>query len=192
MEISAVTLTLLLLFFPGIVASQLFDSPSTHRATATGLSTGATTVLAGLLTPGEEMDFVAIASSTGIGIVLSILAAKAYNDKWLERLASAARVSKKFGDQDVWSYMHNSGGFEWVTVRDWSKGVAYQGWVEAFSETSKDCEMLLRNVAVSSLGDGKELYRLKALYVARGPRSLTLEIQDFADGPAGGQADGRG
>lgn len=205
------TLTLLLLFFPGIVASQLYDALTVHHkrqpyetflhsfifgvsayliyalATSFWASRRLAVTLAGLLSPNETLDFTAIMASTGIGVVLAALAAKAYNDRWVHRAAFRMALTRKFGDLDVWSLMHNSSGLEWVTVRDWSKGLTYQGWVQAFSDTYRDNEMLLRDVVVSSTGDGKELYRVKALYITQDPQSLTIEIQYPGDAPTGGE-----
>jgi len=198
LEFGEFTLVLLLLFFPGIVSSQLYDALTIHRRRqlhetilhsflfgVTAYLTYAllfasaevASTLAGLLSPQDSVDFTAMLASTGLGIALAVGTAVAYNAKLLHRIAFRLGLTRKFGDLDVWSYMHNSAGMDWVTVRDWGKGLSYQGWVEAFSDTYVANEMLLREVVVCSIANGQPLYKAKALYVTQDPQLLTIEVE---------------
>ena len=83
----------------------------------------------------------------------------ALNHKWLHKLAAAIKVTKKFGDLDVWAFVFNSNVTEWVTVRDIKNDLTYQGWVHAFSDTCTPNQLLLRDVQVFRNSTGDELYK---------------------------------
>ena len=72
--------------------------------------------------------------------------------------------------------MFNSDIPEWVVVRDPGKGLAYEGWVHAFSDTADDNELFLRDVRVLNNTTGDEVYRVWGLYLARPRGELTIEF----------------
>jgi hypothetical protein len=78
-------------------------------------------------------------------------------------LAARARVSKKFGDLDVWGFVFNSNATEWVVVRDIKYDLMYQGWVHAFSDTADDNELLLRRHRTETRPQLS--YTIEALYL---------------------------
>jgi len=204
MEISEVTVRLLLIFFPGIICAMITDALTVHRerklwsfllnSFVLGLSTYILTfALWQLLAPcqvtimesllqlkanggKEDPAVVEIVAAILLSIPLALGVSYASNHKVLHRFGQWLRITKKFGDLDVWGYLFNSDIPEWVVVRDLDEDLAYEGWVEAFSDTADDNELFLRDVRVVNNSTGEELYRVGGLYLARARGRLTIEF----------------
>ena len=95
----------------------------------------------------------------------------------LTRFLQSIRATKKYGDEDVWDYTFNSEltAVQYVHVRDLEHEFVFAGWVNAFSETEKTRELLLRDVVVSNF-DGKELYTVPHLYLSRPVDDVLIEF----------------
>ncbi len=89
----------------------------------------------------------------------------------------AVGVTKRFGDEDVWEYVFNSGSpmSEYVNLRDFDRQLTYAGYVGAFSETGDIREILLRDVDVYDF-TGTLLYNMPHIYLARGKADLHVEL----------------
>lgn len=94
-----------------------------------------------------------------------------------EQISSKIPVHKKYGDEDVWDFTFNSSDVEteYVHFRDFEHQLVYAGWVNAFSETNKLRELVLRDVIVYNF-DGEEFYRTPLLYLARAPENIHIEF----------------
>jgi hypothetical protein len=66
---------------------------------------------------------------------------------------------------------------EWVTVRDHSNDLILDGWVQAFSDDSKDAEILLRDVSVYKNSTGERLYQIGAMYLSRNRQDISIECR---------------
>lgn len=115
-----------------------------------------------------------------ISIVLGIAISAAINHKILTRFAQYLRVTKKFGENDVWSYILNSDNqyVPWVVIRDPKNNLGYEGWIEAFSDYHVTNELFLIDVIVFENSSNDELYRLPGLYITRNRESLNIEFID--------------
>lgn len=65
----------------------------------------------------------------------------------------------------------------WVTVRDHKNDLVYDGWVQAFSNDSREAEMLLRDVSVYKNSNAERLYQVGALYVSRKSEDISIECR---------------
>ena len=61
-------------------------------------------------------------------------------------------ATKRFGDQDVWTFTFNSGQphVEYINLRNTETGLTYSGWVHSFSEREEIREILLDRYSPSS------------------------------------------
>jgi hypothetical protein len=102
----------------------------------------------------------------------------AINRKFLNRFAQRIGVTKKFGDLDVWSYLHNSttDSLRWIRVRDNRHDLCYEGWVEAFSDTAASNEIFLREVRVFANASGEHLYDVPGIYLSQDPQDIAIEF----------------
>lgn len=210
MELSEFTFRLLLLFFPGILCAYLIDHLTIHRPREpfffllqsfvcgifsysifwAGVKTFAyfcpnavgsnITFLRALTDSNTSFSFKEIALVSGIAVIVACVVAVMSRFKLLNRVARRIGITKKFGELDVWGYMLNTKEVEWVTVRDHKNDLIYDGWVQAFSDDSKDAELLLRDVSVyknSSVGDAEKLYQVGAVYLSRNRDSISIECR---------------
>jgi len=118
--------------------------------------------------------------ASALSVIVALLLSAIINLKLFQRFAQFIQVTKRFGDVDVWSYIHNSPNksLEWVYVRDIKYNLVYYGWVNAFSETFKENELLIRDVIVYNNTTGAKLYKTPALYITRNTNELTIEFPD--------------
>lgn len=202
MDVTELTLRLALLFLPGIICALFVEKlvPTRQWSTARlalyslvlglgcyliyGLSEALclwkwppSIDLLKSLTDKNPLDFTEISLATLVAPVLGLLASLALNKHWLNRLARVIGVSNKFGDLDVWARMFNSSDIVWVVVRDFNHDLAFDGWVNAFSDTYDTNELLLRDVKVYQSSSAKLLYELDSVYLTRGKDELTIEIR---------------
>lgn len=73
-----------------------------------------------------------------IGILLAFTASALYTHKTINRIGRFVGVTKRFGDEDVWSYFNNLFGAQWVFVRDHKRDLLYFGWILVYSDSEKE------------------------------------------------------
>jgi hypothetical protein len=100
---------------------------------------------------------------------------KTYN--LINRFGQKVKATTRFGDEDVWEFINRSPDFKnnWITVRDHKLRLNYSCWIEAFSDSGKERELLLREVKVYSDETCAELYSVDTLYLSRKSDEITLE-----------------
>ena len=62
-------------------------------------------------------------------------------------------------------------------VRDFETDLAYEGWVNAWSDTYEVNELLLRDVKVYKSSTAELLYEVDSVYLTRAKDRLTIEIR---------------
>jgi hypothetical protein len=133
----------------------------------------------------DEVAFKQISIASAVAIVCAIVWLYLTNYKWPHKFLRAIGATKRYGDEDVWEYMFNSGRpeVEYVHVRDFDKKLAYAGWIEVWSESEKQRELVLREVIVYDF-DGRALFETPRLYLARRSDDIDME---FPYRPASGE-----
>ncbi len=218
MNPTAFTLQLALLFFPGIICGIIVEQLSANRkwepfrfvlyCFVLGLACYLLYALAlaaweckwpthlflvRSLGHPSRVSYPDVIWATLMALPIAAFVSLASNRTWLHHAAQKLLVSKKFGDEDVWAFMFNSRDIpEWVIVRDLGLDMAYEGWVQAFAESSADNELLIRDVRVLRDSTREELYKVGALYLARERSRLTIELPGVPITPSaesGGQGE---
>ncbi len=212
MEISELTIRLLLLFFPGIIAAYIVDHLTIHKdrdfkvfllnAFVLGLSShfvlyiivGANNFLVRLwhLEPTWKISFLTFLTddktkinfhevfwATVISVVISLLLSLVINYGLATKICRFFKITNKSGALDVWQYVFGSKEVEWVLIRDSSKDLMYEGWIEAFSDSFEYNEIFLREVIVYRYSDSSEVYRVDGLYLTFKKDELHLEFRDL-------------
>jgi hypothetical protein len=206
MELGKVTISIIFIFLPGILALMVSERLTSHRERK-GYELAAYTFVIGCLshllyftlhwllgkfsiTSPEDnwldlmtSDTVAqptvVLITTILGVVLGFVLCYASNYSWLHRFASLIHAGNKFGDVDVWAWLLNSGHVEgnpWVVIRDQEKSLMYQGWVMAHSVEEDPRELVLSDVKVFDNKTGAELYDVKVMYMALEKKSASIEL----------------
>ncbi len=198
---------MLLLFFPGILCAYIADGLTIHRPREakffvlqsfvcgifayfiywSGLkiinhlwnnSVAADVLFLRSLTNSNlPFSYREIAIVSVIAIILGAFISFLANYKVLNKCARRIGLTKKFGELDVWGYMLNIKGTVWVTVRDHKNNLIYDGWVQAFSDDSKDAELLLRDVSIYKNDSGERLYQVGAVYLSRKREDISIECR---------------
>lgn len=207
MDITEFAFKLLLLFFPGIVCTYVVDHLTVHRPREIafflmqsfvhgvaiyfiywcGLKvlahnwpnsfTSGVTFLRALTDSSAPFSFREIAFVTALAVLIGCLISISSKYKLLNRFARLIKITKKFGELDVWGYMLNIKEIVWVTVRDHENNLIYDGWVQAFSDDSKDAELLLRDVSIYKNDTGEPLYQSGAVYLSRSREKISIECR---------------
>lgn len=142
---------------------------------------GKTFGYAALASDPEKVDFLQlkdeIAWSIPLSFVLSVLWLWFVRYRLLKKLLHLIRASKRYGDEDVWSYTLNSGQahVEYVHFRDLENGFIFAGWINTYSESEDFRELLLRDVIVYDEA-GTEISRPRHLYISRPKSNIWMEF----------------
>ena len=134
-----------------------------------------TTMLDALLNSKIVISYQEIFISMLIAILLGLIGAIFYNKKLIFRLLYKLNISQHFGDDDVWTYFHNSDSYEWVSIRDLKTNLTYTCSILAFSDYGEKRELLIKNVDVFDSFTTELLYKTDTLYLCRDNFDLIIE-----------------
>jgi len=118
-----------------------------------------------------------ILASSIIGLLLAFIAAYSYQFKAINKFGKLVRATTRFGEEDVWDFLHRSKQMRgaWVVVRDHKIGLYYSCWIQAFSDSGKERELLLREVNAYDNASAEWQYKTEVMYLSRKHDDLTIE-----------------
>lgn len=203
MNISEFAFNLLLIFFPGIICAYMVDMFTIHKERSQfqfvmhafllgfasyliyGLAlyswspnaVNNITFLNALSGSSTKIPLREILKACGVATGLAVVIIIVNTHKLHFRLFKKLKITKKFGDQDVWGFLMNSPGTEWITVRDLEHNVMYDGWVKAFSDNAREAELLMEDVSVYRNDSGDHLYDVDAQYLSLKRDKISIEIR---------------
>jgi len=133
-----------------------------------------------LLDANTPLSVKEIVYACALALPLGLCNCYLYNNKITIDLARKIGITKKFGDEDVWSYCLNSNSVDpWVYIRDIENNLVYRGYVQSFSDDKH--ELFLTNVLVFTNDTGEELYPIPALYLSLKTEGISIEFPQLAD-----------
>lgn len=203
MNISEFASSLLFIFFPGIICAYMIDMFTNHSERTQFqfvlnsflLGFGSYliyTIFIYLCAPTEmekisflhylsggkvEISLKEIIIVCFVSICLGIVIIVTATHKWHFRVFQYLRITNKFGEQDVWGFLMNSPQAGWVTVRDIENNVMYDGWIKAFSDNSREAELLLESVNVYKNSTGEYLYNVSVQYLSLSRGKISVEVR---------------
>jgi hypothetical protein len=118
-----------------------------------------------------------IAWSIPLSFVLSVFWLWAVRFRLLMKFLHLIGASRRYGDEDVWSYTLNSdkANVEYVYFRDLANGFIFSGWVNTYSENEANRELLLRDAIVYD-EEGTEISSSPLIYISRPKDNIWLEF----------------
>ena len=122
-----------------------------------------------------DINLFEVAIATLMAPFVAVAAVLTNNYKILNSIAQRAKISYKFGDENLFSYYLNRDDISWVWIRDKSADLSYAGKVISWSETDHIQEVVLSNVVVYRYSDSEELYSLPSVYLARPTGTFVIE-----------------
>jgi hypothetical protein len=124
----------------------------------------------------NPIDWLELLVACAFSVLVGPIASFVDNHKLINKLARVSGITKSFGDADVWDYLQNSEDVDWVTIRDYSKGLSYAGHIKAFSDAYKPRELLLTGVKVYSNLTSKPVDALDAMYLSFEENDISIEV----------------
>lgn len=176
-----------LLQFIKKVAVALADIPSIEV-------TGLNEILA---KPDMKISNATLYVALAVSICLGYIAVYIDAHHLLFRIANALKITNRKDNDSVWDNVFeehkdkgkckdNEKGERWVYYRDHISGKTYYGCVIKWSDKQDIKEVKMQNVSVRK--DGKELYKLEYVYLARNPGEFTMEFLRKKDAENGEEA----
>ena len=101
-----------------------------------------------------------------IGIALGLLITMADNAKWLNKLARKYKISYKYGDENLYSHFLYAKDTQFVYVRHMKHKFTYAGCVQSYSENEELREIVLSKVKVYSYQESELLYETDKVYLS--------------------------
>lgn len=196
MEISELTLKLILLLIPGAVASIIYEKLTIQKKwpafkfLAHSILFGALSYLLTQLIPGwgsglesfwknlptKEIPFEAISKAIVTSLAIGFASSGINHWKLVNRFGKMLALTNKYGDENLYSYFLNARNVFEVYVRDIGNNLTYHGQVNSFSETDHIKEIVLENVVVYEYETSAELYTVNKIYLSRPSDSITIEL----------------
>ena len=118
-----------------------------------------------------------IGAASVVGVILGVFVAVNINSSLLMTACRAIRITRRFGDPDVWSFLLNSKDTDnWVTIRYKDRAHIYQGYVRSFSGGDGDRELILELVQVYDFDTAEKVGEIPILYLSFKRDDLVLEF----------------
>ena len=199
MEISELTLKLILLLIPGSLACIIYERLTIHKqqtsfkfVTNAILFGAISYLIAGILfnicgtdesfksfwdnLPTKDIPYSVILKSSLISIFVGLISTGIDHYKLINRFGKWIGLTNKYGDENLYSYFLNAKEVEEVYVRDIENKLTYHGFVNSFSETDEIKELVLLDVAVYDYETSAKLYALDKIYLSKSKENLIIEL----------------
>ncbi|PLT30825.1 DUF6338 family protein [Peribacillus deserti] len=205
MELSELAVRLLIIFFPGMLATFVYDTFTRRKKRdynvfitysfvtgflsyfvlyllieflqMIGLRLKQITFLTYLFDSKSPIVIREVVLGSIVALIIAFIWSYSFRYKWMQRLAVRIKLSKQFHEKDVWSEILNMEETPWVVIRDYEQDRMYQGWIAYYSDTYQDNELFLRDVIVYENNSGRKLYEVLGLYLTQDPSNLKIEFQ---------------
>lgn len=198
MDISELTLKLILILVPGGIASIIFERLTIHKEwsnfkfVVNSILLGGISYLIGSLLISEmkmvfdgltsnEIPYEIILKVSGISIIVGLVAVPFDHYKVLNRFAKLIKISNKYGDENLFTNFLNSKEISEIYVRDFENNLVYHGFIEKFSEQGDLQELLLYNVKVYSENTSEYLYDTQRVYLSMHKKNLLIEVPHIGE-----------
>ena len=140
---------------------------------------GELTFFKAVLNEKVSIEWSEIIIASLIGLPLAFIFSAIHTHKLVNWLGRYIKVTRRFGDEDVWDFFHNLPDipeYEWVIVRDHKINLVYYGWILSYSDSNKERELLMGDVSVCDNDTGDPIYEIERLYFCRDKYDITIEI----------------
>lgn len=199
MQISELTLKLILLLIPGSLACIIYERLTIHKQwTSFKFITNAilfgaiSYLIAGVLynicgtdesfksfwdnLPTKDIPYNVILKSSLISIFVGLASTGIDHYKLINRFGKLIKLTNKYGDENLYSYFLNAEEVDEVYVRDIENKLTYHGFVNSFSETDEIKELVLLDVVVYDYDTSTKLYALDKIYLSKSKENLIIEL----------------
>jgi hypothetical protein len=124
----------------------------------------------------SDLNPIEIVFCLPISIIIGYLISFVIQRRFLFKIAKKLKVTRKYGDDNLYYYFLSKDEVDWVYIRDKINGFTYRGQVSSFSEDEINKEIVLYNVTVYDYERSDELYTLDKVYLKFNARDVIIEI----------------
>lgn len=204
MEISELTLKLIIILIPGAIGTIIYEKLTVHKKWNSIIFIANCVFLGGIsylliqliseylfnstddslknfwgnLTQ-KEIPFSAIWKSSIMAVFVGFISSWIENYKLINIIGKKIKISTKYGDENLFSYFLNAKQVKEVYIRDMKNQTTYHGNVESFSETEEIKEIVLSDVSVYNFVDTDAIYEIDKLYLSKPKDELIIELPNI-------------
>lgn len=199
MEISELTLKLILLLIPGSIACILYERLTVHyewssfKFITNAILFGSISYIIAQISfniggvdtsfqnfwenlPTKEIPYLVIVKASVVSVFVGLAATGLDHYKIINRFGKWIKLSNKYGDENLYSYFLNAKDTEEVYVRDVENGLTYHGLIDSFSDNEDVKEIVLIDVVVYDYLTSEKLYVLDKIFLSRTSENLIIEL----------------
>lgn len=199
MEISELTLKLILILIPGSIASIIYERLTIHKRwnsfkfVTNAILFGALSYILAQVAfnicrvdtsfemfwenlPTKEIPYNVILKASFVSIFIGLIATGVDQYKLINKLGKFLKLTNKYGDENLYSYFLNAEDVDEVYIRDINNGLTYHGLINSYSENDEINEIVLVDVIVYDYSTSEELYSLDKIYLSRKKDNLIIEL----------------
>jgi len=136
-------------------------------------------VISNFLSPDKDISVLILFFTSLSGLVLAYLLSYLNHFNIANRFGQKINATKRFGDEDVWHYFHNSAigpQNDWFMVRDLKADLSYYCNITVWSDSGGVRELILHDVSVYTNSTAEHMYDAQDLYVCRNRDDIMIEI----------------
>ncbi|MES2164216.1 MAG: hypothetical protein V4476_23935 [Pseudomonadota bacterium] len=117
-----------------------------------------------------------VAWAVGLSPFVAAFSSFIVNYKILNKISQKLKLSTKFGDENLFSFLLNSKEADWLYIRDKAAGLTYCGQIVSYSECDKIQEVVLSDVKIFDYESSDELYEVSIVYLSKPLGEFVIEI----------------
>lgn len=203
MELSTLTIKLIIVLIPGAISSIIFEKLSEQHIKWGSFKFITNSILFGVISYAfsnqiscimgleqqsmefwdklytTDLQYRFIITTSFLSIATGYVFAKIDNFKLVNKVAQFIKVSNKYGDENLISYFLNAKDVNEVYVRIPNINITYHGMLNSFSANKDTVELVLRDVKVYDYESSKLTYELDKVYISRIQNELIIEIPNL-------------
>jgi len=128
-------------------------------------------LLNGQSTLNKNEIFISYLLAIPIGFFWGFIISK----KIIIRIFQKLKLTKRYGDDDVWSFYLNSPSTEWIYLHHKKSNLTYFGRIRAYSDSTEKREILIEDVIVYESDTWTEKYQSNAVFLELNNFDFTIE-----------------
>jgi hypothetical protein len=203
MELSTLTIKLIIVLIPGAISSIIFEKLSEQHIKWGSFKFITNSILFGVISYAfanqisciigiekqsiefwdklytQDLQYRFIIYASFLSIITGYVFAKIDNLKLVNKVAKFIKVSNKYGDENLISYFLNARDVNEVYVRIPAINITYHGMLNSFSANKDTVELVLRDVKVYDYESSNLTYELDKVYISRIQNELIIEIPNL-------------
>lgn len=205
MQISELTIRIILLILPGTIATLIIEKLTVHKpwdafrfifyATLMGFITYLTYQACHFFIGNQELlsfwkaitdnkvpiSIKEILYACVAAVPLGFIVTAIVQYKIINKIANRLKISNKYGDDNLFYHFLNLNEVQWLWVRDKDQDVTYEGLLQYYNETDNLRELVLSDVKVFRSSDSEFISEVPYIYLTFSPDRFIIELPNVKE-----------